>query len=50
MASKFDGRTKDGIYYTVLRGKDGKARKRANGRELRSYCGGTGTRTARASR
>jgi integrase len=37
MATKFDGKTKDGIHYTILRGQDGKPRKAPNGRELRSY-------------
>jgi integrase len=37
MASKFDGKTKDGINYTILRDENGNPRKASNGRELRSY-------------
>ncbi|MQA86466.1 MAG: hypothetical protein GEV03_17995 [Streptosporangiales bacterium] len=37
MATRLDGKTKDGVNYTYLRDKDGKPRKDAHGREVRSY-------------
>jgi integrase len=37
MATKFDGKTPDGICWTYLRDKNGKVRKDGKGREMKSY-------------
>jgi integrase len=37
IATSFDGKTADGIYWSYLRGKNGKVRKDSKGREVKSY-------------